>query len=36
MERPRNPRSKEFQQYLDELYTLLTPIPKKIREDGKK
>ncbi|MEW9491644.1 MAG: ABC transporter ATP-binding protein [Candidatus Aramenus sulfurataquae] len=35
MERPRNPKSKEFQQYLDELYKLLTPIPKKIKEDGK-
>jgi NitT/TauT family transport system ATP-binding protein len=35
LERPRNPKSEEFQRYLDELYKLLTPIPKKIRGNGK-
>lgn len=33
LERPRNPKDERFQEYLDRLYALLTPIPaKKIKE----
>ncbi|EZQ11104.1 nitrate ABC transporter ATPase [Candidatus Acidianus copahuensis] len=34
LDRPRNPRDSRFQEYLDELYALLTPISKTVK-DGK-
>jgi len=32
MERPRSPRDQKFQEYLDLLYKLLTPVKKKVKE----
>ncbi|AWS00238.1 ATP-binding cassette domain-containing protein [Metallosphaera hakonensis JCM 8857 = DSM 7519] len=32
LERPRNPKDQKFQEYLDVLYKLLTPIKKKVKE----
>ncbi|AWR96412.1 ATP-binding cassette domain-containing protein [Acidianus sulfidivorans JP7] len=36
LERPRNPKDEKFQAYLDQLYSLLTPIPvKSLKSEGR-
>ncbi|MEM4373304.1 MAG: ABC transporter ATP-binding protein, partial [Metallosphaera sp.] len=32
LERPRNPKDPRFQEYLDTLYKLLTPVKKRVKE----